>query len=358
MATQTGTADDYFDLLTQLRDFMTSFKSPSPWVTVRDTSASPIGAASPNTVEMIFQGDASDGGSPTRNLYFGIQTQEDSGAGRFNWELRGFTGFNDGSPSGSVTFENQPDASKATYVPLQNTAMDYWFWVNERRVIVVAKTGTSYQFMWAGFLNIFATELEYPYPMMVMGSSYKQTQRFSDNTLDYATGPHPGGDTTVNNALALAACYVRFVDGTWYSVKNFSGTSTESDKTSRIVYPLGPFPPGTGFLDPANVFSTDGFTFHSLYRANSAGGTPLASLAQTPGSPDDLTSLWPCSIVFIDPSAQLVGQIDALYWISAAGGVTAEDVITDKSVSPNQDYIVFQNVHRTDDWMFMAIKDE
>jgi hypothetical protein len=360
MAKETGTAANYLDLMVHLRDFLiTSVGSPSPYAVVRDTTpaGSPIAYPSPETQEMIFRGDASNGGSPTRYWYFGIRTLT-NGATYWNWEVKGFTGFNDGSPEGSVVFEDQPGANpNSVYTPLQNTTMTYWFWANERRVIVVVKTGTAYQMMYAGFLNTFGTELEYPYPLIVAGSSYKSTQAFNDNSGDFASVPHSAGNSTATPATGLASAYIRFIDGQWYPIKNFYYTTSENRIAEHHIFPTCQYNLADSLISVEGRFPSSN-TINGLFFASTPGGTPTANLLQTPGSPDDITSLWPCSIVHIDPSYQFIGQIDSLYWLSAAGGITSEDEIIDKSLSPQITYKVFQNVHRTDNWMFYAIKDE
>jgi len=357
MSKTTGTANNYLELMTVFRDFITTLSPTISWTTVRDTSTSPIGASSPNTTEMIFEGDASNGGSPQRKLYFGIRSYETPSSSIFGWETRGFTGFSDGSPEGSIVFEDQPDASPPVYTPMQNTSMTYWIWANERRVIMVVKTGTAYQWFHAGFLDPFATENENPYPMMVMGSTYDETVPFSNNALDFSTVCDPGGngvETPV--ASGRAPMYVRFTDGQWYPIQNFSGTSTAAARGARNVWPLAEF--------LATDWPTDGAMpaalreFRQTMYATTAGGTPSTLLAQTPGSPDPISPLYPLTIIFNDPSLQLVGEISGLFWVSASGGVTAEDKIFDNGVSPAQEYLVFQNVHRTDPWEFAAVKDE
>jgi len=359
MAKATGTANSYLDLMVHLRDFLTgSVGSPSPYTAVRDTTpaGSPIVYPSPRTQEMIFQGDASNGGSPSRFWYFGIQSYEDPASSIYGWDLKGFTGFDPGSPEGSVLFENQPDASPSAYIPMQNTAMSYWFWANERRVIMVVKTGTAYQWMYAGFINPFATESEYPYPMVVMGSSWQNTVSFSSNSIDFSTVPLPAGNSTETPiSTALSCMYQRFVDGQWYSIKNgyASGANLQPIRR-RSLWPLVQYTAGDW---PADAQCLTYRSFYTRYVSGSAGGTPSGYLVQTPGSPDNISPLYPLTIVWSDPSLQIIGELDGLYWVHNNGGITAEDEIFDNSVSPAQRYLVFQNVHRTDPWMFAAVKD-
>lgn len=354
MAFKTGTATDYLDLMTQFRDFISGVDSPLSgldWVVERDTSVlSPNGGE----YEMIFRGRGDT--SPEQAIYFGIKSYSNSTAGRYNWELKGFTGFAAGSPEGSVTFENQPGAMvDSAYVPLRNAAMSYWFYGNGRRVMMVAKTGTSYQFMYAGFLDQFATDVEYPYPMCICGSSYNVDQIFNDNDLDYSSIPHPAGDTSEQVPGGLAPLWVRYTDGQWYPIKHYSGTTNEAVRGYRGLWPLMPY--DTSWTEPQNE-PQDENNFQKELVASTAGGTPTTTLVQTPGSPDDISPMWPLTVVFKNPSGNFIGEMNNCFFLSGGGGIAAEDTITDSSVSPEEIYDVFTNVHRTDNWHYYAIKRE
>ena len=358
MAKTTGTATSYLQLMTEFRDFLTGLSPTISMTAVRDTSTSPVGASSPDTTEMIFEGDASNGGSPERKWYFGIRSYQDSGSGIFGWGVRGYTGFDDGSPVGSVSFDDQPDPSPEVYVPLQDTSMTYWIWANERRVVMVVKTGTSYQWFHAGFLDTFATETEYPYPLMICGSSFANTYTFAANNIDYSSMIDPAGNSTeAIPASATSVMWVRFTDGTWWPIKNFrtSGT-TASALGDRNVWPLASFVTSDWPTDGANAGAVR--EWRAAFYSSTAGGTPTVLLAQTPGSPDDITPLFPLTIIWNTPSTQLIGEISGVFWCSSTGGLTSEDEIIDNAVSPEQKYLVFKNVHRTDAWQFGAVKDE
>ena len=355
MAFQTGTATDYLDLVDILRDFLTGAGSPTSglnWVVERDATYSPLER------ELIMRGNG--GVSPADEVFFGIQTYSNSGTGLFNWDLRGMTGFSDGSPEGSVIFTDQPGISPAnSYVPLQNAAMTYWLYGNERRVQMVVKTGTSYQYMYAGFINPFSTELEWPYPLCVFGSSWNVNQRFNDNTLNYGAMPNPGSSSTT----LFGPCWVRFVDGVWYGFQNYSGVSTESASfQGRVLWPMHPnFSAAALDGDHSDNAVTEGTTARHIFRNQFAdsqsGGTPDARLLRSFGSPQP-TALFPISIIMALPSRQFLGEIDNVFWLSGTGGLAAEDFLIDSGESPEAQYDVFQNIHRTDDWTLFAIKRE
>jgi hypothetical protein len=356
MAFRTGTATDYLDLLTTFRDFITGADSPASglnWTAVRDV------LNSPEEREMIFRGTG--GVSPEDQIFFGINTYSDSGVGRFNWDLRGFTGFTDGSPEGSVAFAAQPGISPASsYIPLENSSMTYWMYGNDRRVMMVVKTGTAYQFMHAGLLNTFSTSTEFPYPLCIIGSSWDVDQRFNDNAVDYASVPNPGSDLA--SAGNTGPCLLRFVDGVWYGFQNFGDTAPETDHPDdRFIWPMAAnFSVTDDDHDGSNRL-LEGFSlinyFRSIFTSATPGGTPQGRLLRGFGSPQP-SPLFPLTLIMAKPSRQFLGELDNIFWINGTGGLSAEDNLIDSGVSPEESYDIFQNIHRTDDWTLYAIKRE
>ena len=356
MSFTTGTATDYKNLLEKLRDYITGVDvSPNVdrgWVLLKDTS---ITSPQPSVYEMIFQGHGDS--SPAKEIFFGIQTYEDAPTGYYNWDVKGFTGYNATSPE--TAFASQPGISPDCYVPLQNTTITYWFYVTGRRVCMIAKTGTAYQFMYCGFIDPFATDSEYPYPLMIMGSSYLVTQKFSDNDIEYASSSNPAGTSDTTPGASHSSGYLRFTDGQWYGVKNYrENVNAEFTLTTDVinVWPLGPHDKDDFSTINQGTFASH--MFGSRYRADSSGGTPTANLGLTEDGGNGVPPLFPLTLVMTSPSTQILGEIHNVYWVSGAQGLTAEDTITDTTVSPQQVYTTFQNIHRTDEWMFIAIKDE
>lgn len=350
MAFEQGTATDYIDLLDKLKNFCTGANSPTSglnWVVEREVTYSPL------EKEIIFRGTG--GVSPENSIYWGIKTYSNTGLGRYNWDLRGMTGFLDGSPTGSQTFETQPGVSPAsTYIPLENAAMDYWFYGTDRRIIMVANTSVSYQFMYAGFFNAFATEVEYPYPMVVIGATYNVDQKFNDNAVGYGTVPRP---ITPSNGSPLSSIQFRFIDGSWYNIASYnaqSGNEADESVNDRPLWPLhddGGITLATGALMYQGTYNFDAFT------DDAAGGTPTRRLLRGFGSPQP-HPLFPLTMLMFNPTRQYLGELDGVYWVPATGGLTSEDQIIDTLVSPERNYDVFQNTHKTDDWQFYAVKRE
>ena len=322
MAYTTGTATDYLDLLNALRDYIISVPAGSNWVVERDNSA-----GAPDQVEMIFKGD----GGATDEIYWGVETYFDDGAGRYNWRLKAFTGFNT-----LETFDNQPGFSPNTYVPLQNITMDYWFYVTGRRVCIVVKTGSAYQFLYAGFIDAYSTPDEYPYPMLIMGCTATSTTVWNSNSINYSSSIAP----------ALNTSFLRDITGAWLNVANFSNTSWYTGSTR--VWPL------------CSVGAFDGYSSDSVYKtygSASQGGVPTNLILRTvnPGGNPVVPLISTC-ILQSSPTNQLYGEIHNLSWCPLSDTISPEDTVTDSITA--ELYTVFQNIHRTDPWCGLAIKQE
>lgn len=385
MATETGTATDYKDLLQKLKLFLTG-QSVSPigsnglnWVVEEERSAStsPQTDITSNGVDSLIETAANNnqnhdqiifrgtgGTSPEKEIYFAIQTLGLSTTGYYNWQIRGLTGFATSSPQ-YVKLADQPGLSPPCYILLQNTTMTYWFIANNRRVMGCVKTGSSYQLFYIGFLNPYATDAEYPYPMCVFGTSDVESDLFSSTVTRVSSFVHPGSSSNSRDSLPTTGVpfpsdrgngYVRFVDGFWWPVKNFSGDGTESifidGQAIFHVYPQAGGTP-THVPDPQEINRWDEW---SQFRSTISGSTPGKEVIRGFGSPE-YTTLWPLTIIGME-SEQIVGDLDGCYWCPQAGGITSEDTITDFGESPEVEHLIFQSVWRTDRSSFMAMRNE
>lgn len=379
MAKETGTATDYRDLLQKLKNFITGTSSPSSgltWTVLREYSdqTSPEsqlnGADIPNVVslnpdnvdvhEIIFKGNG--GESPERAIYFGIRTYQRSSSSLYNWEIRAYTGYQDSSPE--TDFHDHPGMSPPCFLPLQNANMNYWFWATERRIVVVVQTGVNYQWLHVGLLNTFATESEYPYPMFVHGSGQFDSN-FADNGIAVSglIDPHGSLDDNVLSGSTYptgdgtGGGYLRWVDGVWSMVRNRYEQSSQSLSASDFNSGAFGIAPGVDFS--ASAYLGETFSRSSVFQSfvsNQVAGTPGQQMIAGLGSPEPLPLL---PLTVVRPSGgNVVGEVDGVYWVPGTGGVTSEDVVRDSGVSPEKEYIIFQNVHRTDAWTFGAVRDD
>jgi hypothetical protein len=142
----------------------------------------------------------------------------------YNLRVAGFTGFVPGN-----TFSTQPGTSGTMGVPLWDSSIPYWFVANGRRIVCVAKVGTTYQSFYLGHFLPYATPNQYPYPMIAAGMlSSDALTRYSDTNLSI---PFKGNQ---------AQFKMRFVDGAWKQPECWPYSNSEKKRDTGGVYPLEP----------------------------------------------------------------------------------------------------------------------
>jgi hypothetical protein len=291
-------------------------------------------------------------GSGSDQIFVGIRTFTDSGAN--NWEIAGMAGYQSGEryifqPGISPGRYEVPDHGH--YVPLNNSTIDYWFFVTGRRIIVVAKMGTTYSSCYLGFLNQYGTSNEYPYPLCVASPSSLFNRVFSSASASFSGIIDPIGHVLVPDAGPIS---VRDPGGSWIQFMNSAlsgGGRTLRD--SAVVYPAGlatlsgvadvdKF--GVGLLVPTGIIPNENIP-----------GTQTFSILQTPDSPEFSSVLWPATFIEAVPVRQALGELADVYWVSAEGEST--DLLAEDTIEISGDlYIVFTQANRTDVWNFMAIR--
>lgn len=140
-------------------------------------------------------------------IYVGIRLSETHASSLYHWEIRGLTGFN-----GSLSFDLQPGISPTPiYTAFWNQSMGYWFVVNGRRFVVVAKVSTTYHALYAGFFLPYATPSEYPYPICIGAEDDLKTAYNSTSTaFSQFISPNQNGN----------CFWFRDVAGAWNVVSN------------------------------------------------------------------------------------------------------------------------------------------
>lgn len=258
-----------------------------------------------STLELIVHGLGLAG---TDEIYLGFLVWTEDSNQRWQIRMRGYTGF-----SPSEAFFSQPGSSGEFYTPLWNQEMPFWLAVNGRRIILVARTNTTYHAFYTGFILPYATPQEYPYPLMICGEHPLATQvSFTNLDLNHFVDPSQG-ETIIQGQL-------RMVGGVW------------KDFRQNISSTLGIWP-----YDTSIGSSRD-------YLLNME---PIGSSYP----------IFPCNI--IDPNtssaeidADLLGYLDGAFAIPGFGQA-AENTIT---IGPDT-YRVFQNVYRTGRADFWCLKE-
>jgi hypothetical protein len=319
MAWTSGTATDYRDLLDKLRLFLTSTMTPASerWTQLRwDTTS--------NTQELILR---APGLSGTDEIYVGIRSSEDAGAGYYRWQLQGYIGYNSAN-----SFTAQPGAlTTMPGVKLWNSSIPYWFVANGRRCVMVCKVGTVYEAMYLGFIRPYATPGQYPYPLLIGGST---TGFFgwliSDTSADHSHFAIPGIFQNNGNYF-FTACQLRDTNGVWRNFWSFYQYNTGNSEQNQ---PL----------------TTSASNRYAIWPHTKDGVNNIRE------APDGTRLLLPLILVADagSPSGKnILGELDGCFYVSGFG-VASEDTVTVSGV----DHFIVQNVYRTDVNRFWALRLE
>lgn len=202
MAYTTGTATDYHDLLDKLRIYATA----NGWTQERWTPP-PSGLNS--YAELWLRGPGTGAG---RRVYVGIRTTAIPASNIFSWDLTGSVGFDS-----AQTYAMQPSVGSPVYLNLWTSTITYWFYVNDRRIIVVAKVSTNYMSAYLGHALPMTLPTEYPHPLVIIGNYYAPEI--------------PGVNNSGNRMLAdpaLGAIIMRDRGGTWRYPTNHDRTANQN----------------------------------------------------------------------------------------------------------------------------------
>jgi hypothetical protein len=273
MAYENGTATDHRDLQAKIETFATA----NGWTAERST----YGASSDG--ELIL---SSTGSSGSDEIVAGFRSTTDAGVGYYNLALRGFRGF-DGSAWG-----NLPEPSPEVYLVLDDATIAYWLMVNDDRILMVTKIGTTFETAYLGFIRAFSTDDEHAFPMLVGGATDVETRALTDTT---------GMES-------------------WWKI----GVDLDED-VGHIYRPDGTW----GELDDSIPWQ------HMQSNVRNGVGTEV---------------LFPGMPYRFNPDG-VYGEYDGVFWISGFA-VNAEDTVTINS----QDYLVVPDINRTGRNQFCAVE--
>lgn len=296
------------------------------------------------------------------NVVLGIRTYSnvDGANTARNWMLFGAESWNGGLPwyqqpvispngltAGLGTIDTTPTNFCGMYLKNNDGfPMDYWFFVTNRRIIVMAKlfngviTTPRYSSCHMGLLNPFGTSAEYPYPLFIAGSATDILKAWNANAPAFQmTGlTHQLGNNSYGGPSFLLS-----TDGTWKEVQNASYATGASTRTSTSVHVVLPVGTPNDSVNP-DVGITSDLPSTSLQWENMVvdGGnfadSPDFRLLPTPDSGGEKRLLVPATVVLssnlIASDVGIIGEMDGVYWASALGAteITAEDTVTDTGV--------------------------
>lgn len=203
MAFTTGTATDHHDLLDKLRLYLVA----QGWTQLAWTAPGVITSIATLNVR-------GPGAGAGKQVFVNIQSDNNPAINAYGWKVRGATAY-----SGVAPWGMQPEECADTYFNLWPNTIDYWFYVNDRRFMVVAKIGVIYLSMHAGFFLPFALPDEYPFPLYI-ASNTNSLRAYNASDSDSRFFVDPG---------VQAAFYKRRLTGDWAALRNHLGGTNNLD---------------------------------------------------------------------------------------------------------------------------------
>ena len=190
MAYETGTASDHRDLQAKIE----TFASANGWTVERSTYGASIDG------ELIL---SSTGSSGSDEIVAGFRSTTDAGDPYFNLGLRGFRGFD------GADWANLPEPSPEVYLVLDDATFTYWLMVNDDRILLQVKVGTTFETAYLGFIRSYSISDEHAFPMLVGGAADFESMSLSGTQNMQCWWNIEGEDVS----------FIYTPDGTWREVQ-------------------------------------------------------------------------------------------------------------------------------------------
>lgn len=270
MAVSTGTATNFADFYTRLRNFLisgavnwTQIAGSTGALTAENDSVTPGN-------RIVMQGPGTGG---TDEILVGITPRIDTATDTFNLAFTGLTIWN----PALTTLTAQINRSRFTHLHLWNQPMQYWFIGNARRFIVVVRVSTVYQIAYCGFVLPYVLPTLWPYPLFTGACSGTDTWRFSVVSGNHSAFFDPGLDSS----------QLLFPDVVWRDLENKSDSSgTDSyNQNALLTHPyrydreaIRENIDGTYHLEPVSIICRDPYEaqmarFQGVFRVTGFGNS-------------------------------------------------------------------------------------
>jgi hypothetical protein len=282
------------------------------------------GAYGANSRELILEGP---GASGTDSIFVGMRSYTNVSYSLYDIFFNGFTGY-----LADNDFENQPGGlSRASgldnqpLIPMLAQPMTYWLFVSGRRIMGVVKVGNYYEHFYLGFIKPYYTPAQFPYPLVVAGSSMDTAYNIPNHS-DISIYHKAYWDCCRNyKDSSKSALRFRDLTGNWRGMYN--QTPTPGQDAEYSYYAQGVWPWAWKQLD--------------ALAPNLDGGYPLFPAVLNDGAGD------------YAGQSHLHGEFEGLY--ATAG----RDNLAENTITLGGDvYMVFPNTFHSGDNDFCAVKME
>lgn len=303
MPFETATAKDYKDLLKKLRTFA---KKTLKWSELRWVS---------QTKELWLQGP---GASADQPVNIGILAKENVAEAAYGWELTGAVQFDS-----SQAFDQQSNQCAGVWFNTWQNEITYWFYGNTRRIIIVAKCGTSYVSCYLGFFMPYALPEEYQFPFYI-GGNYGVLAAYNRDNAGNRCIADPGKDS---------AWYYQRATPVWESVQNHNYKPSSSDNpaiTNAVIWPTR--------IGMAKYTRSEDWSYKLIQDFRPAM--------------ENQFPLWQCQILD-GKTKQFTGALDGVFYTPGFDR-SSEQEITGPN---NRKFRIFQNIFRTSNRDYFAIEE-
>lgn len=317
-------ANGWDDLLTKLNTFLTTnadlVAGSQNWTNLADNVVG----------DERFVYLRGPGLAGTDEIHINIRRYEDIVAGARNWEVRYSTGYDSG-----LAYDNQPGVSLAQYFALTQAEVtpniQYWFFANGRRFMVVAKISTVYLSMYAGLFLPYATPSEYPLPICVMTGAEQEDSVYNEGNEEVTGFFNP--KSLLLGVTTIGSNSIRTPGGAVIRAWNEDSNNTSDVTRTANIWPNDiqetGFPAGATTREPA----TDSYTMST--------------------NDDDSYTLLPFVIWSLRISQGVLGELDGVFWVSGRDN-SAENNITIGA----DNYVCHQSANQSNIDEFAAFKIE
>ncbi len=318
-----GTATDYHDLLDLLRTWLTG---TAGWTELAWTAPGSL----TDNAELNIRGP---GAGVDKQVFINIRSENDPTISAYGWRLSGATSY-----VSTAIWGAQPNESPRSYINLWDSGIDYWFYANDRRVVIVAKTSTTYTSAYLGFFLPWSTPAQFPFPLYI-GGDYPLLKAWNFTNAARRFFPDAGGLYSAGEAGA----WVRSPEGIWVPILNHSYASdndafqNERNAAAGFTLPFGSLSTSTG---TAAVNDWSGGTGQS-------GGGNYDLLLPTAQDERILVPIHVCR-----QTAQPLGVLDGVF-APLGSGLTTEQAVT----AASRDFVAFQNMNRNSGNDFILVEE-
>lgn len=326
MAFTTGSASSHHDLLDKLRIYLVA----QGWT---ELTWSGVAATINDTQQLRMRGPGAGAG---REVFLNFESLGVSGSSLYWWTCRGALAYDADITTWGAQLGEQPYPSLCNF--WNGGAIPYWFYVNDRRVIVVAKCNTTYVSFYGGFFLPFGTPPQYPSPLAVLGNDYA-AQIYTVSRTERRMFVEPGYGSSTQ-----ATGWVRGPTGVWLQGSNHQ-SGVANDGPLNIGYL------NTRFLIwPYNCGGVDGGSAGiTLWQsANNNGGIGGVTENLVPTFQNERPII---PTMILTPQMPPVGSLDGAFAIFGSA-LSSEQIIT----IGGRSFIVFNSLTRVSGNDFFAVE--